>query len=103
MLPKTKRRPWPQTRIYIDKKRGRFGSVSGAGEVVMAFDPKSQTFADTWDQTPLGRTGALMDSAPQETQDESEQPETTKGRGGGAKRGGRGKKSNAGGDSTADF
>jgi twinkle protein len=103
MLPKTKRRPWPQTRIYIDKKRGRFGAVSGAGEVVMAFDPKSQTFADTWDQTPLGRTGELMDSAPPETQDESEQPETTKGRGGGAKRGGRGKKSNAGGSSTVDF
>lgn len=103
MLPKTKRRPWPQTRIYIDKKRGRFGAVSGAGEVVMAFDPKSQTFADTWPETPLGRTGALIDSAPSETQDESEQPETTKGRGGGAKRGGSGRKRNAGGSSTADF
>lgn len=73
MLPKARRRPWPQTRIYIDKKRGRFGSVSGAGEVVLAYDPDSQSFADTWDQTPMGRSGQLIDTVPTEVPDEGDE------------------------------
>lgn len=77
MLPKNRRRPWPQARIYIDKKRGRFGNVSGEGEVVMAYDPKSQTFADTWDQTPLGRTGVLMDTVPPEDMEQGDDSAST--------------------------
>lgn len=89
MLPKGKRRPWPQTRIFIDKKRGRFGSVSGAGEVVLAYDPESQTFADTWEQTPMGRSGALIDTTPPEIPDEGDEPSSgASGRTGTKRRGG---------------
>ncbi len=100
MLPKGKRRPWPQTRVYIDKKRGRFGSVSGAGEVVMAYDPKSQTFADSWDLTRIGRSGELIDSAPPEIPEEGEEHASSKSGRGGAKGGGRNRRPKA---ADADF
>lgn len=90
-LSKARRRPWPQTRIYIDKKRGRFGSVSGAGEVVLAYDPDSQTFADTWDQTPMGRSGQLIDTVPEGTSDEGEEPSSSRSGKTGARKGGRGR------------
>ena len=92
MLSKGKRRPWPQTRIYIDKKRGRYGNVSGAGEVVMAFDPKALVFADTWDQTPMGRAGVLIDTTPSEVRDEGDDIEDSTNTKGGVKKAGKGRK-----------
>jgi replicative DNA helicase len=99
MCPKDKPRPWPQARIYIDKKRGRFGAVSGAGEVVLAFDPKSQVFADTWAQTPMGKTGALMDAVNTETPDEGDEPKARGTRKAGTSGHGRGRKTRE----TTDF
>ncbi len=92
LLPKGKRRPWPQTRIYIDKKRGRYGNVSGAGEVVMAFDPKALVFADTWDQTPMGRAGVLIDTSPSEVKEEGDDIENSTPGKGGTKKTTKGKK-----------
>lgn len=97
LLGKGRRRPWPQTRIYIDKKRGRYGNVSGAGEVVLAFDPKALVFADTWEQTPMGRTGVLVDTTPSEIPDEGEDAPSSPNRIGGAKKGTKGRKPKTGG------
>ena len=52
------KRPWPQSRIYADKVRSEFG-VSG-GDVALAYDPGSCTYADEWAETPAGRAGLLV-------------------------------------------
>jgi len=55
------KRPWPQTRIYADKVRSEFG-ISG-GDVALAYDPGSCTYADQWSDTPAGRLGLLIPRA----------------------------------------
>lgn len=55
------KRPWPQTRIYADKVRSEFG-ISG-GDVALAYDPGSCTYADQWSDTPSGRLGLLVPRA----------------------------------------
>lgn len=72
LLGKGKRRPWPQMRLYIDKKRSEFGSVPPGGGIVLAFDPVSLHYADTWGETPLGRKGVLFDTLPPAEQEEED-------------------------------
>lgn len=57
-LPPTKDIPWPRSEIVADKVRSDFG-VSG-GRAVLAFDPGSVTYADTWEETPAGQDGLLV-------------------------------------------
>lgn len=57
-IPPTKEVPWPRTRILADKVRSDFG-VSG-GVAVLAFDPGSTVYADTWDETPAGADKLLV-------------------------------------------
>lgn len=52
------KRPWPQARVYADKVRSEFG-ISG-GDVALAYDPGSCTYADEWADTPAGRAGLLV-------------------------------------------
>ncbi len=52
------KRPWPQSRVYADKVRSEFG-ISG-GDVALAYDPGSCTYADEWADTPAGRAGLLV-------------------------------------------
>lgn len=49
------KRPWPGSWIHLDKIRSDFGA-SGSS-VMLAFDPLSVSYADTWDETPSGRRG----------------------------------------------
>ena len=73
--------PWPQTRIYIDKNVAATATCpNGRGRD--GFDPKALVFADTWDQTPMGRAGVLIDTTPSKSRDEatiSKTPPTPKG------------------------
>lgn len=69
MLPKGKRRPWPQMRLFIDKKRSEFGTIPPGGCIVMAFDPVSLRYADAWADTPLGQAGVLFDTVPETGQE----------------------------------
>lgn len=78
MLPKGKRRPWPQMRLFIDKKRSEFGTIPHGGCIVMAFDPVSLQYADAWSDTPLGRSGVLFDTMP-ETGQEGDKESASKG------------------------
>lgn len=78
MLPKGKRRPWPQMRLFIDKKRSEFGTIPPGGCIVMAFDPVSLQYADAWSDTPLGRSGVLFDTMP-ETGQEGDKESASKG------------------------
>ena len=55
------KRPWPQTRIYADKVRSEFG-ISG-GDIALAYDPGSCTYADRWSDTPSGKLGLLVPRA----------------------------------------
>lgn len=54
----TKERPWPGTRIHLDKIRSDFGA-SGSS-VLLAFDPLAVSYADSWEQTPSGRRGVRV-------------------------------------------
>lgn len=92
LLPKDKRRPWPQTRLYIDKKRGRYGTIRGSGEVVLAFDPKALVFGNTWADTPMGRAGLLVDGPDPESMEGPEGSGSSRKAKGGAKGGSRGRK-----------
>jgi hypothetical protein len=59
--PRTKgkdRRPWPGTWVHFDKVRSEFG-VPGS-KALLAFGPLSQTYGDSWEQTPEGRSGLLL-------------------------------------------
>lgn len=78
MLPKGKRRPWPQMRLFIDKKRSEFGTIPPGGCIVMAFDPVSLRYADSWSETPLGRSGVMFDTTP-ETGQEGDKEHAPKG------------------------
>lgn len=78
MLPKGKRRPWPQMRLFIDKKRSEFGTIPPGGCIVMAFDPVSLRYADSWSETPLGRSGVMFDTTP-ETGQEGDREHAPKG------------------------
>lgn len=97
------KRPWPQARIYIDKKRGRFGQVSGAGQVVLAYDPRSQTFADTWDKTPMGQAGLLIDTRPVEDEEQVKESVATDAKKTGGKKGGGSRGSRKGESKEAPF
>lgn len=57
-VPPTKEVPWPRSRIAADKVRSDF-AVSG-GSCLLAFDPGSTTYADTWEETPAGADGMLV-------------------------------------------
>lgn len=59
LLPKGRVRPWHQARLYCDKERSEFGAGGGT-EVALAFDPISCRYADRWEDTPLGATGAQL-------------------------------------------
>lgn len=54
----TKDTPWPRSKIKADKVRSDFG-VSG-GVATLAFDPGSNVYADSWEETPAGRDGLLV-------------------------------------------
>lgn len=57
-IPPSKETPWPRSKIRADKVRSDFG-VSG-GTAILAFDPGSNVFADTWEETPAGADGLLV-------------------------------------------
>jgi hypothetical protein len=90
LLGKGKRRPWPQMRLFLDKKRSEFGTIPPGGCIVLAFDPVSLHYADTWSETPLGAKGVLFDTAPPAEQEEDDGEAASKG-GGRKKATGRGK------------
>ena len=48
-------RAFPCAAIYVDKVRSEFGA-SGA-KVIMAFDPLSCVYADSWDEPPSAKKG----------------------------------------------
>ena len=79
LLGKGKRRPWPQMRLFIDKKRSEFGTIPTGGCIVLAFDPVSLIYADTWSETPLGAKGVLFDMVPPTEQEEDDGPAPSKG------------------------
>ena len=57
-LPMTGDRPNPATVLYADKVRSEFGTAGS--HCIMAFDPLSCIFADTWEETPAGKRKAKV-------------------------------------------
>ena len=51
-------RPWPGSWIHIEKNRSEFGTAGS--KALLAFGPLSLVFADRWESTPEGRTGAMI-------------------------------------------
>lgn len=54
----TTKRPFPAAWIHLDKIRSDFGA-SGVS-VLLAFDPLSTTYADSWEETPSGKRGVRV-------------------------------------------
>ena len=59
------KRPWPQTRIYLDKARSEFASPGS--DIDLAFDPGSCQYADLWDDNPRVAKDSLCPTAPPTT------------------------------------
>ena len=57
------KRGYPHTVVYFDKVRSEFGQAGS--KCVMAFDPLSCVYADRWEDTPAGRAGVKIVSAPE--------------------------------------
>jgi archaellum biogenesis ATPase FlaH len=51
-------RPWPASWVHFDKVRSEFG-VPGS-KAMLAFGPLSCRYADEWEGTPEGQSGALL-------------------------------------------
>ncbi len=73
------KRPWPQTRIFLDKVRSDFGHAGG--NIALAFDPGSLIYADKWDDTPAGKQGLLVPRARahEENVDDAKDPDAKPG------------------------
>lgn len=52
-MDRTKDRPFPATMVYFDKVRSKHGRAGS--KVLMAYDPLSCHYADSWEETPSGR------------------------------------------------
>lgn len=51
-------RPWPTSRVHIDKCRSEFGRPNS--KCTLAFGPLSCVYADSWESTPEGNSGLLV-------------------------------------------
>ena len=60
-LPPTKNRRWPAAKFYFDKIRSEYGR--NGSSCMLAFDPLSCQYADTWDETPAARRAAAHRAA----------------------------------------
>ena len=49
------KRGFPASKVHVDKVRSEFGQPESS--VVLAFDPLSCVFANTWDDTPSAKKG----------------------------------------------
>ena len=74
------KRPWPQTRVILDKGRSEFAMAGG--EVALAFDPGSCCYADEWSDTPSGKLGLIVPRAAgwSDDDDRKKKPRTSTGR-----------------------
>ena len=59
-------RAFPCAAIYVDKVRSEFGA--NGSKVIMAFDPLSCVYADTWDETPSAKKGRRVIVPEQQSQ-----------------------------------
>lgn len=57
------KRGYPHSVIYFDKVRSEFGQAGS--KCVLAYDPISCVYADRWEDTPAGRQGVKIISAPE--------------------------------------
>jgi len=51
----SKKDPYPRSRVYFDKVRSEFGEAGSS--TILAFDPGSCMYGDSWEETPAGAEG----------------------------------------------